>query len=46
MMIKEYNQSIQWKCMHMERADLIWKKEETKCNSLIKQCQKWLTLMV
>ena len=25
--------------------DLMCKKEITKCNNIIKQCQKWLTLM-
>ena len=26
--------------------DLICKKGETKCNNLIKQCKKWLTLIM
>ena len=26
--------------------DLICKKEETKCNKPIKQCKKWVTLMI
>ena len=28
------------------RKDLIFKKEKTKCNKIIKQCKKWLTLIV
>ena len=31
---------------HRTRRDLIWNKEETKCNNIVKQCKKWLTLMM
>ena len=38
MTIKEYNQSIQQKHMHMEQAKIYCeKKEETKFNNIIKQ---------
>ena len=28
------------------RRELVYKKEENKCNDEIKQCSQWLTLMV
>ena len=46
-MIKEYNQLVQQKHMHMEQAKMYVKKEIiNKCNNIIKQCKKLLTMMM
>ena len=39
-MIKEYNESVQQKHMHMEQAGIQYLKKEIKCNNLIKQHEK------
>ena len=39
MMIKEYNQLIQWKYMHVEKTKIVSEKEEIKFNNMIKQCK-------
>ena len=39
-MIKKYNQQIQQKLAYGTRKDLMYKKEETKCNNIIKQYKK------
>ena len=31
---------------HETSRDLMCKKEETKSNNILKQCRKWLTLMM
>ena len=43
-MKKEWNQLIWYKQIHTERE--VSEKEEIKFNNIIKQCQKWLTLML
>ena len=46
MTIKEYDLSIQLKCMYIEQAVISCVKEETKCNNIRKQYKRWLTLMM
>ena len=41
MMTKEYNQYASG-----ESNILYWKSDKTKCNNIIKQCKKRLTLMI
>ena len=46
-MKKEYNQQIQYKThAHATGEEVIHKKEEIKCINIIKQYQKWLTMVM
>ena len=46
MIIKEFNQLIWETYAHGTSKDLLWRKEETKCNNVIKTIQKCLTLII
>ena len=42
---KQSIDSIETYAYETNKDDLISKKEEIKCNNIIKQCKKWLTLL-